>query len=167
MTPTTHLHASPTPWVPVDVQTQYCTFAVDGLLFGVPITQVQEVLRWQPLTPVPLASEQVRGLLNLRGQIVTAVCLRRCLGRPFPDDGDPPLNVVVRSAGEAVSLLVDEVGDVVDTAGHELLPAPANLPAPVRDLLQGVVALPEAILLVLDVDRTVGVPLENPAGGTP
>lgn len=155
-----------TPWVPADVATQYCTFTVDGLLFGVRIREVQEVLRFQPLTPVPLASDQVRGLLNLRGQIVTAMCLRRCLSRPLRDGDELPLNVVVRSGGEAVSLLVDEVGDVVDTAGHDLLPAPANLPPDVRDLLEGVVALPDAILLVLDVDRTVGVPLETSPGGT-
>jgi purine-binding chemotaxis protein CheW len=155
------------PWQPGDVTSQYCTFVVDGLLFGVRVTEVQEVLRFQPMTPVPLAAASVRGLINLRGQIVTAVCLRRCLSRPLRDDDTLPLNVVVRSRGEAVSLLVDEVGDVVDTAGFDLLPPPANLPPAVRDLLEGVVALPDSILLVLDFDRAVDVPLDAFPGGTP
>ncbi|WP_181313172.1 chemotaxis protein CheW [Nocardioides campestrisoli] len=145
---------------------QYCTFVVDGLLFGVRVQEVQEVLRFQPLTPVPLAADSVRGLLNLRGQIVTAVCLRRCLSRPLREGDDLPLNVVVRSRGEAVSLLVDEVGDVVDTTGFDLLPPPANLPPAVRDLLEGVIALPDSILLVLDFDRAVDVPHDASPGGT-
>ncbi|WP_205304824.1 chemotaxis protein CheW [Nocardioides sp. 616] len=145
---------------------QYCTFTLDGLFFGVHVHEVQEVLRHQPMTPVPLAPDAVRGLINLRGQIVTAIDLRLRLGRSPGPASALPLNVVVRSQGEAVSLLVDEIGDVVDAGGLDLLPAPANLPVAIRELLQGVVALPDSILLVLDADRAVEL-TDPPLGGTP
>ena len=61
---------------------QLCTFRLDDLSFGVPVEQVQEVLRCQPMTRVPLAPAVVRGLINLRGQIVTAFDLHRRLGLP-------------------------------------------------------------------------------------
>lgn len=135
---------------------QYCTFRVEDLFFGVAVAEVQEVLRHQPMTPVPRASEAVRGLINLRGQIVTAVDLRVRLGLPPRADGTLPMNVIVRSRGEVVSLLVDDIGDVIDTTG-ELEPVPTNTPAEVRDVVLGVRPLPEAILLVLDADRAVDV----------
>src|SRR5690348_8953193 len=91
-------------------QAQYCTFWVDGLFFGVAVGAVQEVLRYQPLTAVPSAPEAVQGLINLRGQIVTALDLRCRLGLP-PREGEAlPMNVIVRSRGEVVSLLVDVIG---------------------------------------------------------
>ncbi|MFL6156645.1 MAG: chemotaxis protein CheW, partial [Marmoricola sp.] len=92
---------------------QYCTFWVDGLFFGVSVTVVQEVLRYQPLTAVPSAPEAIQGLINLRGQIVTAVDLRCRLGLPQRPDDALPMNVIVRSRGEVVSLLVDDIGDVI------------------------------------------------------
>lgn len=146
---------------------QLCTFEVDGLLLGVDVAEVQEVLRPQPTTVVPRAPEAVRGLINLRGQIVSAVDLRVRLGRPAPAPDAESLNVVVRSGDEAVSLLVDDIGDVLDTVDQRLLPAPANLPATLRDLVRGVVALPDSILLLLDVDRVVDVPADaDTTGGT-
>ena len=147
---------------------QFCTFRVDGLFFGVAVAEVQEVIRYQDMTVVPRAPGAVRGLINLRGQIVTAVDLRSRLGMaPRPAD-TLPMNVIVRSRGEVVSLLVDEIGDVIDTAGLENEPAPANLPSRVRDVVQGVLPLPEEILLVLDADRAVDVTtVPNTNGGTP
>ena len=68
---------------------QYCTFSLDGHVFGVPVSSVQEVLRSQDLTTVPLAPTEIAGLLNLRGQIVTSLELRARLGLP-PRDPDAP-----------------------------------------------------------------------------
>ena len=141
-------------------QSQYCTFWVDGLFFGVAVSSVQEVLRYQSLTAVPSAPEAIRGLINLRGQIVTAVDLRCRLGLPPRADGELPMNVIVRSRGEVVSLLVDDIGDVIDPRDQgslELEPAPSNMPADVQDVVLGVRPLPDAILLVLDADRAVDV----------
>ena len=152
---------------------QYCTFWVDGLFFGVAVSSVQEVLRYQPLTVVPSAPEAIQGLINLRGQIVTAVDLRHRLGLPPRPAGDLPMNVIVRSRGEVVSLLVDDIGDVITPdaspqGGLALEPVPANVPSLVQDVVNGVLALPDAILLVLDADRAADVSVVPlPTGGTP
>ena len=136
---------------------QYCTFWVNGLHLGLSVEHVQEVLRYQQLTRVPNATDTVRGLINLRGQIVTALDLRCRLGLPPRPAGELPMNVIVRSRGEVVSLLVDDIGDVMDTADHALQPTPANLPLTVQDVIRGVVPLSGSILLVVDADRAVDV----------
>lgn len=154
-------------------QSQYCTFWVDGLFFGVAVAGVQEVLRYQQLTAVPSAPEAVQGLINLRGQIVTALDLRCRLGLPPRPADTLPMNVIVRSRGEVVSLLVDDIGDVitVDTSargGLRLEPVPATVPSRVQDVVVGVLALPEALLLVLDADRAADVTaVPATTGGTP
>ncbi|MBZ5736159.1 chemotaxis protein CheW [Nocardioides sp. TRM66260-LWL] len=147
---------------------QYCTFWVDGLFFGLDVEWVQEVLRYQQMTVVPCAPESVLGLINLRGQIVTALDLRCRLGLPPRADGVLPMNVIVRSRGEVVSLLVDDIGEVIDTDARDLQPTPANLPTTVQDAVLGVMPLAGAILLVLDADRAVDVStLADSTGGTP
>src|SRR5258708_37347598 len=93
---------------------QFCTFYLDHLLFGVELKGVQEVIRSLDVTRVPLAPAAVRGLINLRGQIVTAVDLRQGLELEAAPPDLLPMNVVVRSNDGSVSLLVDEIGDVVE-----------------------------------------------------
>ncbi|GAA4116008.1 chemotaxis protein CheW [Nocardioides fonticola] len=136
---------------------QFCTFWVDGLFFGLDVEYVQEVLRYQQMTVVPCAPESVFGLINLRGQIVTALDLRCRLGLPPREEGVLPMNVIVRSRGEVISLLVDDIGEVIDADIEQLQAAPANLPGRVQDVVQGVMPMPGSILLALDADRSVDV----------
>ena len=141
---------------------EYATFFVDGLYFGIDVLQVQEVLRYQEMTRVPLAPAVIEGLINLRGQIVTAVDMRgRLKLRPRADD-QAPMNAVVRTKeGAAVSLLVDEIGDVVKVDSHTFEPVPDHVDPAARDLLQGVYKLKDRLLLVLDTEKTIDI-----AGGT-
>jgi purine-binding chemotaxis protein CheW len=133
---------------------QLCTFTVDDLYLGVDVMEVQEVIRYQEMTAVPLAPEVVRGLINLRGQIVTALDLRRMLELPPLEGGELPTNVVIRDgADEAVSLLVDQIGDVIDTDPDDFEPVPPTLSGPARELVLGAYKLPHALLLVLDTER--------------
>ena len=137
---------------------QFCTFFLNDLFFGVEVLRVQEVLRQQPMTRVPLASATVRGLINLRGQIVTALDLRARLELPARPQALPPMNVVVRTPDGAVSLLVDEIGDVVEIADDIFERSPETLTGVARELVQGVYKLPERLLLILDTEKTVCVP---------
>lgn len=146
---------------------QYCTFWADGLYFAVAVEDVQEVIRAQTMTPVPGAPASVRGLINLRGQIVTAVDLRTRLGLTPRPPGETAMNVIVRSHGDAVSLLVDEIGDVVEAADPDLHPVPTNLPAGLAQVLLGVRPDDPSILLVLDAQRVVDVSDSDISGGTP
>lgn len=129
------------------------TFVVDGLHLGVDALDVQEVLRFQSMTRVPLAPAEVSGLINLRGQVVTAIDLRRRLRRPDRDAGVLPMNVVVRTDDGPVSLLVDEIGDVIEVPTDSLEENPETVSDLERELVLGVHKLAGQLLLVLDVDR--------------
>ena len=136
---------------------QLCTFHVGPLFLGVEVIKVQEVLRYLRLTRVPLASSVVRGLINLRGQIVTAIDLRRRLGLPDRAGDAHPTNVVVRTDEGAVSLLVDDVHDVVDVSEDVFERPPETLRGPARELVLGAYKLPTGLLLHLHVDRVVNL----------
>jgi purine-binding chemotaxis protein CheW len=134
---------------------QYSTFYVADLFFGIDVLSVQEVLRFQHMTCVPLAPDVIEGLINLRGQIVTAIDMRRRLGLPPRPAGANPMNMVVRTEDSAISLLVDEIGDVLEMEGAAFEPPPDNLAPEARKLIRGVYKLKERLLLVLDTERTV------------
>lgn len=134
---------------------QFCTFLLNGFFFGVEVLKVQEVIRYQEMTRVPLAPSMVRGLINLRGQIITAIDLRRRLGFEPRQDDELPMNVVIRTDDGAVSLLVDEMGDVLEVSEESFEGAPETLQGQARDLIRGVYKLKERLLLILDTERTV------------
>lgn len=136
---------------------QFCTFFVDGIQFGIEVLKVQEVLKFQEMTPVPLASPVVSGLINLRGQIVTALDLRTRIGLPPRPNGSLPMNVVIRAEDGAVSLLVDEIGDVIETTEDIFEEPPATLAPAARELIRGVYKLDQRLLLILDTDKTLNV----------
>ena len=133
----------------------FCTFYVDGHYFGLDVLHVQEIIRYQEMTRVPLAPPVVRGLINLRGQIVTALDLRRRLELKDRPSDQLPVNVVVHTDDGAVSLLVDEIGDVVEVDEETFESCPDTLQGTIRELIRGVYKLPDSLLLVLDVDRAV------------
>lgn len=131
----------------------YSTFFVNGAHYGVDALDVQEVLRQQPMTRVPLATDEVRGLINLRGQVVIAIDLRRRLGlKPLAED-QQSMNLVVRTEDGPVSLLVDRIGDVLRVEDEELEPTPETVDEAQRELLLGVLKLESGLLHVLDVGR--------------
>ena len=132
---------------------QYCTFSVNGLYLGIAVGHVQEVIRALEMTSVPLAPHSVHGLINLRGQIITAIDLRRRLGASDRALDAEPMHVVVRTEEGAVSFLVDEIGDVIETDPASFEPAPAMLRAEARGLVHGVYKLADRLLLVLDTTR--------------
>lgn len=134
---------------------QYSTFYVDNLYFGIEVLKVQEVLRYLEMTSVPLAPDVIQGLINLRGQIVTAVDMRRRLGLAKREEGQAPMNMVVRSDDGAVSLLVDEIGDVLEVRADSYEPAPENMPREQREMIEGVYKLDGNLLLVLNTERVL------------
>jgi purine-binding chemotaxis protein CheW len=137
-----------------DVQ-QFCTFYLDDLFLGVEVLKVQEVIRYQEMTQVPLASNVIRGLINLRGQIVTAVDLRRRLALPERPPEQQPMNVILRTEEGAVSLLVDEIGDVLEMEEDFLERPPETMHHTAREMVRGVYKLKQQLLLILDTDKVL------------
>ena len=140
---------------------QFCTFFLDGLRFGVDVQKVQEVVPYQEMTRVPLAPSMVQGLLNLRGQIVTGIDLRRRLELAERPTGSLPMNVVLRAEDSPVSFLVDEIGEVIEVAADTWERPPETLQSRVRELIQEVYPLAEELLLVLDTAKTLDLHLQT------
>ena len=136
---------------------QYSTFYVADLFFGIDVLNVQEVLRYQEMTRVPLAPDVIEGLINLRGQIVTAVDLRRRLNVKPREPGHTPMNIVVRSEEGAVSLLVDEISDVLEVNPASYEPPPQNLPPEQRELIEGLYKLEGRLLLILNTEKVLQI----------
>jgi purine-binding chemotaxis protein CheW len=141
----------------VATEHQYCTCYVNGLYFGLDVLKVQEIIRCQDMTRVPLASSVVRGLINLRGQIVTAIDLRRRLELKDRPADQLPVNVVVHTEDGAVSLLVDEIGEVLEVSEQAFERPPETLKGMARELIRGAYKLPDRLQLILDVARTVNL----------
>lgn len=130
---------------------QICTFYLNSFYFGLPVRSIQEIIRPQPLTHVPLAASDICGLINLRGQIVTVVDLQGRLEMSAASNDDR-FNIVVQSEDEVVSFLVDDVGDVLEFTAN-LEPPPAHLKGKIRQVLSGAYPLSEGFLLVLDPQK--------------
>ena len=143
---------------------RYVTFSVAGMFCGIDVAQVQEVLRYQEMTPVALAPETIQGLINLRGQIVTAIDLRRRFHLPDRPEGRRPMNIVLRSDSGAVSLLVDEIGDVLEIDSQTQEEPPSSMDPQHRQVVDAVfklegrllLALNTALVLNADADSVVG-----------
>ena len=136
---------------------QFCTFFLNRLLFGIEVEKVQEIIRYQDMTSVPLAPSEIGGLINLRSQIVTTINLRRRLNLPQLNSDQLPLNIVVRVDEETISLLVDDVGDVLDVPEDCFEASPETLMGKVRALIRGAYKLENQLLLILDVEKVVDV----------
>ena len=136
---------------------QFATFHAGDRYLGIDVTRVQEVIRAQAITPTPLAADEIRGLINLRGQIVLAFDLRRRLGLPPREGGAAPMNVVIRTPDGLVSLLVDRIGDVLDVDEELFEEPPETLRGEARELIRGAYKLDGALLLELDTDRALEV----------
>jgi purine-binding chemotaxis protein CheW len=137
--------------------TQLSTFHVGKYLFGVDVSLVQEIVRLQTITPVPLSAPEIAGLINLRGEVLTAINLRIRLGLPPTDSDREPVNVVVRVDEEPVSLLVDEIGGVQEVSQVPFESTPATVDAHVRPLLMGAYTLPDRLLLALDARKVLAL----------
>jgi purine-binding chemotaxis protein CheW len=137
----------------MSLKQQFCTFYLDKLLFGIESQKIQEVMRLLELTDVPLAPPAVSGLMNLRGQIVAALDLRKRLMLLPREAGVPAMCVVVRTLEGAISLLVDEIGDVVEVDAETFEPIPETLGGELRTVIVGVHKLDKQLMHVLDSDR--------------
>ena len=107
------------------------------------------------MTRVPLAPPVVRGLINLRGQIVTAVDLARRLELKERPANQLPVNVVVQTEDGPVSLLVDEIGDVLNVSEELFERPPETLQGIARELIIGAYKMNDRLLLLLDPEKTL------------
>jgi purine-binding chemotaxis protein CheW len=136
---------------------QLVTFKIGEYLFGIDVLEVQEVLKHQQMTPVPLAPKEVRGLINLRGHIVTAIDMRERLHQSPAGNQNEQMNLIVSLKDGAASLIVDSVGDVITLERDRYKARPSTLRAPLREMVTGVYELDKSLLLHLDPETACTV----------
>ena len=142
----------------------FVTVFVGETMFGLAIDRVHDVFVPSGITPVPLAPPEIVGLLNLRGRVVTALCLRRRLGLPGRATGEKEMAIGLEQGGETFALVVDGVGEVLKLGAETHEPVPINLDARWRGLSTGVHRLDGRLLVILDVDALLAFEAERKAG---
>ena len=140
------------------VPDSFCTFSVAGTRCGVPVGRVREVVCDQPVTPVPQAHHSIRGLINLRGQILTVIDVARRLRLDSKSDantGDAPprFHLIADSGREMISMCVDEMGIVIHPESHEIERVTTNIDPEAAAAITGIARLPDEIVLLLDLDQ--------------
>lgn len=135
----------------------FVTIRLAGQLLGIPVLAVQDVIKLQNVTPVPLAPSWVAGVLNLRGRIVTAIDLRDRLGMPKRMQGEKAMSVVVDFKGESYSLIIDSVGEVLSLPDSLFEKNPVTLDQRWREVSDGIYRLDDELLVVLDVRRVLDI----------
>ncbi|RZA07597.1 MAG: chemotaxis protein CheW [Proteobacteria bacterium] len=131
---------------------QLATFHVADRFYGIDVIQVQEIAKALPLTPIHLSAPYVAGLINLRGQIATAIDLRKLFQLANAPAGEK-MSVICKLEGGLVSLLVDEIGDVLELAESDFEPTPETVPEATRRFLSGVYKTPHSILSIIDISN--------------
>jgi purine-binding chemotaxis protein CheW len=134
---------------------QFSTFLVDGRLYGINIKMVQEITKSMQITGVPLAPNYIKGLINLRGQIATAVGLRDLFEIPTAIENQEKINVVCKCDSYLLSLVVDEVGDVLELDDGLFELTPETVSPQVSKFMFGVYKLPSNLLSVIDIQKVI------------
>lgn len=133
----------------------HVTVSADRFTFGLPASGVVDVVRPLPITPVPGADARIMGCLNLRGRIVTALDLRRCLSLPDRQGEGTAMYVVCESGQELYSLVVDDVGDVIEIGEDQVEPTPDNLARLWKDHVTSVFVEKQKLVALLDVETVI------------
>ena len=139
---------------------EYVTVTVGAQMFGLPIGRVQDVFVPERLTRVPLAPQEIAGLINLRGRMVTLIDMRRRLDLAPRDPGTRLMAVGVEQRGESYGLLVDAVGEVLKLSAESRDSNPLNLDPCWSRVAAGVHRLEDRLLVVLDVDKVLDVKVD-------
>lgn len=145
----------------MNLERKICTFYVKKHFFGIDVTDVQEIIRSQKMTQIPIANQTVSGLINLRGQIVTVIDMSQRLNLLPSKENEQAIHIIVRTEDGPVSLLVDDIGDVIDVSSDVFEMPPENIKGTIRYILKEVCKLDEYLLLILDLNKVLLIEQEE------
>lgn len=135
---------------------QLCGFKIGEGYYAVPVLEVQEVVKPQAITKVPLAPDYIDGLINLRGQVVTSINLRT-LFKLKGEKREEFMNVIIRSKDSLYSLVVDEILDVMDVPKKSYEETPETLDPRVKKYIEGVYKLNDKLLISLSLEKLLNI----------
>lgn len=134
---------------------ELATFHVADMCLALDIGTIQEIIRDIKVTRVPHASPQVRGVINLRGEVTTVIDLRQVLGLAPLDATLNTQTLIVRSQGESIGLIVDRVGDICAVDAASIVPPPPNVDRVDGRFFRGVCQQKTEVILVLDLEEAL------------
>ncbi len=134
---------------------EFATFYVGGALCGINILNIQEINKHFDITQVPQSSGYVKGILNLRGRIVTIIDLGKKLGLEPINKNQNNRNIIVNSEDEHIGLLVDSISDVAIAKKEDIEPAPSNIGGVKGKYFQGVLKTETQLIGILDIDEVL------------
>ncbi|PLK26654.1 chemotaxis protein CheW [Novosphingobium sp. TH158] len=137
------------------MQREFITFEVEGQLFGIDIMAIREIRAWTPVTRLPSVPDYVAGVVNLRGTVLPVVDLAARLGWKATDPTSRHAIIVVHVDGQARGMIVDSVSDIVTIAADALQPPPATSGDAIVPFLEGLAAIEDRMVMVLDL-KAVG-----------
>jgi purine-binding chemotaxis protein CheW len=132
---------------------QYVTFRLDDETYGINVMQIQEVLRYSEIAPVPGSPDYVLGIINLRGNVVTVIDTRRRFGLNDADITDSSRIVVMESADQVMGILVDSVAEVVYLKSSEIEAAPNVGSEESARFIQGVCNKNGELIILVEFDK--------------
>ncbi len=138
---------------------EFVTLYIGDQIFGLPVSDIREVFHPLAITRVPLAPPEIRGVLNLRGRIVTAIEVRTCLNLPplEEDEASSMMAIGIEVDDEAYGLIVDRIGDVLQLPERDCEAIPCNMDPNWQALASGIFRLDGQLLIILDIQRLLGV----------
>ena len=131
---------------------QFCGFKIGNDHFAVDVLSVQEVIKPQKVTPVPKSQDFIKGLINLRGQIVSVISLSERLGLKV-NPCDDYMNIIIKDKDSLMAFEVDSIQDTFEVQQDHLDNVPATLPAPLKDFVENVCEVNDQLTMILDLER--------------
>ena len=136
---------------------QYCTFRVGDFFMGVHVQEVQEVIKYHEVTPVNLANDAIAGLINIRGQIVPAIDLKKRLHLGEITNDKNIMNIVINSNEGPISLMINSVGNVLELINDDFEKPPNNFNPDMLELINGVYKLKDELLIIINTDKIINI----------
>ena len=132
---------------------QWVTYRLGDETYGINVMQVQEVLRYSEIAPVPGAPHYVLGIINLRGNVVTVIDTRTRFGLPTAETTDQTRIVVIEAENQVVGILVDAVAEVVYLRQSEIETTPSVGNEESAKFIQGVCHKNDELLILVDLEK--------------
>ncbi|MGH1472203.1 MAG: chemotaxis protein CheW [Cellvibrionaceae bacterium] len=136
-----------------DPTLQWVTFKLAGEIYGINVMQVQEVLRYSEIAPVPGAPAYVLGIINLRGNVVTVIDTRHRFGLPSEEVSENTRIVIIEAEKHVIGILVDSVAEVVYLKQSEIETAPNVGTEDNAKFIQGVCHKNNQLLILIELDK--------------
>lgn len=134
-------------------QDRFLTFALDSEEFGIPISYVSEIVGMQKINKIPEVPGFVKGIINLRGQIISVIDMRLKFKKQAVEYDDRTCIIIIDINGIKAGLIVDNVSEVINIAENEISPPPDFRTGFQNKYINGIGKLKDRVVLLLDCDK--------------